>query len=467
MTSLLPLKRRSASSRATFVQQIKLLGIIGIILLIFMVFLGTSLVLQFQQQVEFAESGVTLSLRPITQLQRELLRLTALVQADTDEFDSMVVELQKGFVESRFQVIPDTLTQDVGPEELVLFNEVETKWQSLQPLLEQWQADPTNPTLRISLIEGLVETEFLINNLVSRYDRFRLEKATVLTRAGQRLFTLLSIGFMLSIIFVGIVALSTYRFILDRQQNEKELKTYQNHLEDLVLIRTQELNEKNHILETTLNQLTESEEQHRLIANRLQQELVLARQIQQGLLPDSLPDQHNLEVVCYSTPAQAVGGDFYAYHTFEQGHFGMAIGDISGKGMSAALLMAITLASFQSVVKQTTTPTELVNQLEQAILPYTTRQNCALTYVEITPPQESTGHLKAINAGGISPIIKRNDGSVEWVDAQGIPLGTQLNIEANYQTVTTSLSRGDLVILVSDGVVESLNEAGEMFSFDI
>ncbi len=220
--------------------------------------------------------------------------------------------------------------------------------------------------------------------------------------------------------------------------------------------------------------LRESEARYRLIANRLQQELDLAWQIQQGLLPPSQPDWSGLDVVCYSQPAQEVGGDFYAYHAFEEGGFAIAVGDVSGKGMPAALLMAISLASLQGIVAQAFDPAELLTQLDQAIALYTntTRQNCALCYIEIRPlapsgPGKNKGSLMRVaNAGCIPPLVRRIDGAVEWMEIGGVPLGAGLGTELGYPETDLTLSPGDLVILSSDGVVEATTPAGEMFSFD-
>ncbi len=222
--------------------------------------------------------------------------------------------------------------------------------------------------------------------------------------------------------------------------------------------------------------LRESEERYRLIADRLQSRLIMAQQIQQGLLPPNQPDWPCLDVVCFSTPAQEVGGDFYTYHAFEDGRFAIAVGDVSGKGMPAALLMGISLAFFQSAVGQGFTPTELMVHLDQAIVPYTrtTRQNCALVYVEITPNlpnctdcRDAQSHtLWVVNAACIDPLVRRNDGSVTWLETGGLPLGLGFGEQLGYQDETLTLNKGDLMILVSDGVIEAKNAIGDMFGFE-
>jgi sigma-B regulation protein RsbU (phosphoserine phosphatase) len=100
-------------------------------------------------------------------------------------------------------------------------------------------------------------------------------------------------------------------------------------------------------------------------------------------------------------------------------------------------------------------------------------QNCALVYAEIAPmngPAESNDgaawQLRVANAGCVVPLVRRRNGVVDWVDAFGIPLGTRYGAHFGYTPVETTLEKGDMVILTSDGVVEATNWAGEMFGFE-
>lgn len=237
------------------------------------------------------------------------------------------------------------------------------------------------------------------------------------------------------------------------QQINQELEHLNVRLEELVEERTSELK--------TVNE-------------RLQRELNLARRIQQGLLPPPTPAwSDGPDVVCYSAPAREVGGDFYVYHALEGNllvdgkpvinSYAVAVGDVSGKGMPAALLMAVSLTSLQTVISHSFPARDLLAYLDQALVPYThtTQQNCALCYVELNDQT-----LYIANAGCIAPLIKRVNGSVEVVDVGGTPLGIGLGAQFGYQEVSLTLTKGDLVILTSDGVVEATNAAAEMFGFE-
>lgn len=222
-------------------------------------------------------------------------------------------------------------------------------------------------------------------------------------------------------------------------------------------------------------------ERERLLLLSIQRELGIAQEIQESLLPPPEPEWDDLEVICLTTPAREMGGDLYAYHAFERNEtsvgqpeaackYAVAVGDVSGKGMPAALLMAVSLASFRSIVVGKLSPSDFLGRMDNALADYThrSRQNCALVYLEITPPQTelSTGTVRLANAGCVTPLLKRVDGEVAWIEIGGMPLGVGLGAKTGYQEISLPLTKGDFIILTSDGIIEANNEAGEMFGFD-
>lgn len=205
---------------------------------------------------------------------------------------------------------------------------------------------------------------------------------------------------------------------------------------------------------------------------QMQAELRLASEIQRNLLPPSRPNWPTLDVLGYTRPVNEVGGDFYDYHQFvptpEQQHFALAVGDISGKGMPAALLMATSLAHLDSLLSRPMSPARRLAVLDSALVPYTrtTRNNCALCYVELRrPTRAEVWNLQVVNAGCIAPYIKRRNGDVIWLDVGGIPLGIGAGAEAGYQEAKETLTPGDMLIMTSDGVAEANNTANEIFGF--
>lgn len=275
--------------------------------------------------------------------------------------------------------------------------------------------------------------------------------------------------------------------ITERKRAEAELARHREHLEELVRERTSELTSANEHLQQEIAERRKIEQELRatyedikILNDRLQAELALARTIQYSLLPPSEPGWSELDVVCYSIPAYEVGGDFYTYYAFHhdssahgsafpEGRYALAVGDVSGKGMPAALLMAVSLASFQETIGQGLTPVDLLTHLDETIKPYnqTTLQNCAMLYVEICPANEAhscVAHI--VNAGCITPIVRRAQGDFEWIDVIGMPLGVGWGTSSGYQETRVTLQQGDMLILTSDGVVEAKNPDDEILGFE-
>ena len=208
---------------------------------------------------------------------------------------------------------------------------------------------------------------------------------------------------------------------------------------------------------------------------RMEDDMSFARDIQYSLLRPPRPDWGGVDAICYTMPARSVGGDFYAYHSFLDGRFALAVGDVSGKGVPAALLMATCLSQFDAALNMDLEPNERFNHLDRAIMPYTRLrgQNCALCYLEIQLPESPETHvypemgkLSLVNAGCIPPFIKRQTGKVEWPAIGGLPLGQGLGSLKGYRGMDLHLAPGDMIILTSDGVVEASNPEGELLGFE-
>ncbi len=229
-------------------------------------------------------------------------------------------------------------------------------------------------------------------------------------------------------------------------------------------------------IEERTSELQTANRHLKTLNDRLQRELELAQRIQRSLLPPSNPRWPDLDILCYTHPASAVGGDFYAYSNLKNGVYVVAVGDVSGKGMPAALLMAVSVTSFHTVTGNGFMPNELLVEMDRMIGPYTssTRQNCALVYAvlckqNVLSDSQSVDtcqyRLSIANAGCVTPIIRRAGGMAEWIDVGGIPLGVGLGRAAGYQEVELCLKDGDLIVLTSDGVIEATNAEQKMFGF--
>ena len=196
---------------------------------------------------------------------------------------------------------------------------------------------------------------------------------------------------------------------------------------------------------------------------RLRAGLALARDIQLGLLPTRPPDmRHGPAVQAHSIPAYEVGGDFYSYLALDDHRMAIAIGDISGKGVGAALMMALASSSVEALGRGIDRPAQLLSALNEQLISRlrANNMNAAVLYM-IVDTERSL--LRVANAGMIAPLLLR-DGRVTMIDAFGLPLG--MLPEARYTEITVDLLPGDVILLVSDGVVEAHRPDGELFSFE-
>ena len=287
--------------------------------------------------------------------------------------------------------------------------------------------------------------------------------------APLRLVGFASLGANRSIITVGTFVLSNVvlavflqRFsrslrealatALNRQQ---DLETYRDHLEELVGVRTAELTAVNGALQRVAHQLKEQNQE-------LLSSLELARDIQVGLLPNTVPwDRQRLNIESYSVPAFDVGGDFYTYAALDSHRMLIAIGDISGKGVSAALIMSLTLSLLEERMRQISDPGTLMTTLNRQLTPRLqhNRMNAALLCMVIDLEQHT---VAVANAGMIMPMMLRN-GTVQSIDVGGLPIGSIDNL--SYHTSEYRFDPGDLIVLMSDGIVEAHNMDRELFGF--
>jgi hypothetical protein len=199
------------------------------------------------------------------------------------------------------------------------------------------------------------------------------------------------------------------------------------------------------------------------LLEQLHQELLLASEIQKSLQPPPMLSWQGGEVIFYSKPSLEIGGDFYSYQTLSEDRFAMAVGDVSGHGIPAALFMAASLSIFSASMARNMRPCERLALLDEELEAYTDRnhQNCAFCYLELERNQ-----LLVANAGGVPPFVRRTSGEVDFIKAVGFPLGHGLGKEFGYQGVQTGIHGGDMIVLVSDGVVEAVGKDEEMFGFE-
>ncbi len=220
--------------------------------------------------------------------------------------------------------------------------------------------------------------------------------------------------------------------------------------------------------------------QEALEARQLQAEMEEARKIQTNLIPDTLPDIPGYEVAGHYEPRGPVGGDYFDCLELSTGNeWGLAIADVSGKGMQAALLMATLRAGLLSELSRGSTLNETQETSRKDELIDMALTLNSLLYVSGTEEKYATffyGHLNpetdtltTLNGGHNPPILIRNDGTTEWLgeDVGGLPLGMFPNdmvpLIADYEAEQVQLNSGDLVVFYTDGVTETVNIDDEFY----
>ncbi|HET9478585.1 MAG TPA: SpoIIE family protein phosphatase [Pyrinomonadaceae bacterium] len=197
----------------------------------------------------------------------------------------------------------------------------------------------------------------------------------------------------------------------------------------------------------------------RLERERLERELALASEIQQRFQPTAPPHVDGYELQGISFPCYEIGGDYYDFIEREDGRLVIALGDVSGKGTAAALLMSSLHAAIhaQSASHDSLVATiSAVNRYLADNIP--ANRFVTLFYAELDP---ESGALSFLNAGHNPPLIVHAAGTVEQLASGGLPLGIKPDVE--YREGRTQLQPGDVLVIYSDGVTEALSPAGEEF----
>jgi serine phosphatase RsbU (regulator of sigma subunit)/predicted ester cyclase len=195
---------------------------------------------------------------------------------------------------------------------------------------------------------------------------------------------------------------------------------------------------------------------------RVEQELKVAQSIQQASLPREVPTLEGWQISPFYQPAREVGGDFYDFFELEEGQVGIVVGDATGKGVPAALVVSATCSMLRAVAQAlgSSSPGEVLARVNETLLariPPSTFVTCFYAILEL-----KSGRLIYANAGHNLPCCRRHEEhAVVELNARGMPLG--LMPQMNYEEKETVLVPGESVLFYTDGLVEAHNPRGEMF----
>jgi serine phosphatase RsbU (regulator of sigma subunit) len=212
-------------------------------------------------------------------------------------------------------------------------------------------------------------------------------------------------------------------------------------------------------------QLVRQQQQQAQERERIEQELRVARLIQQTLLPKHVPDLPGYQLAAYYQPAREVGGDFYDFLNLENGHLGLVVGDVTDKGVPAAIVMATTRTMLRASAQRLDSPGEVLKRVNDVIVRDIPPNMFITCLYAILDPE--TGLLRYANAGHDLPYRRRRTsnggGGAEELRATGMPLGLLPGM--SYEEKEIILERGDSVLFYSDGLVEAHDPQRDMFGF--
>jgi sigma-B regulation protein RsbU (phosphoserine phosphatase) len=206
---------------------------------------------------------------------------------------------------------------------------------------------------------------------------------------------------------------------------------------------------------------------------QLERELEIAQGIQETLLPQVVPRVPGLDISGRILPAQQIGGDFFHFFFHRQDQFGLAVGDVSGKGIPAALYMAVAMTAIDAQISDQLSPGALLNKLQQILYNrlQENKMNVGLQVATFTRPDNNGRHptetgklLTLASAGMIAPIIATAEGC-QFVSVSGLPIGSPMS-DLVYDESQLTVEPFTAIIFTSDGIVEARNPAGELFGFD-
>ena len=215
-------------------------------------------------------------------------------------------------------------------------------------------------------------------------------------------------------------------------------------------------------LAAAFNKMAEDLERNQALVveqERLRRELELSRLIQTEMLPRKPLRLGAAEIIGLSIPAREVGGDFFNYFPLPDGRLALLVGDVSGKGVSAALLMANVQATLRARLPLETDLARLADGLDRDVDQNTPHSVYVTLFIAILDVERS--QLRYVNAGHNPQFLLRRNGGIEALSSTGMPIA--LYAGHGYQEAVVDVSAGDLLFFYTDGLVETENELGDMY----
>ena len=203
-----------------------------------------------------------------------------------------------------------------------------------------------------------------------------------------------------------------------------------------------------------------------IMRNKLEFDLRLASSVQRYLLPEKLPMSKTMQFAAKYSPQQLIGGDFYDFFNLPNNKIGIVIGDVSGKGISAAILMALCQTKLRDIAKSCDSPAKALRLLNSEMV-RAMRSDMFITMIYLIADSES-GEIKLARAGHERPLLARlgTDEPAQEIKSSGMAVGmvTEELFDEVIEDVSFTMSIGDALVLYTDGLTEAVNANGEEYS---
>jgi sigma-B regulation protein RsbU (phosphoserine phosphatase) len=248
----------------------------------------------------------------------------------------------------------------------------------------------------------------------------------------QQIRSMLAVPLQTDTRVIGLIYLDSPHFVHEFTKDDLNLLTV---MANVAAIRIEHV------------RLAEVEQAEKVLAAELQQ----AAEIQRRLLPETAPQVPGFDLAGYNAPCRTVGGDYYDFLTYPDGHVALLVADVAGKGMPAALLVSSLQARVQVLFEEYTDLAVRVTRLNRNIHTSCPKNRFITFFLGVLDP--ATGEMTYCNAGHNPPLVVRAHGGVERLDTNGLILGILPRSE--FTESKCKLEPGDLFVLFSDGVTEA------------
>ena len=378
----------------------------------------------------------------VNQLEQEIAHLKAAVE-ELSVLNELAIAASSALETNKIlDIIVEKSLQAVKAEQGSILLVTERSDKPLQTLIRQDDRSSLPSTYKVGIhITGWVlknRQPLLIEDLASD-NRFLTSE-----QEKKDIQTLLSVPIKFQGQLIGLLTLT----------NKKNLPSFSQ--EDLRLLS---------IIAAQSGQIIRNSQlqQDALEKERLAMEMATARQIQQALLPATIPDLPDLEIACYFNPAEEVGGDYFDFFPLNENQLGIVQADVSGHGASAAMIMTMLKGILHSITKNFLDLPTVLSQTNQ-VVHQTAPPETFITMIMLV--YDSNDHtLSFSNAGHNPPLLyQKNTNSLRYLELRGCALNCLP--DASYVLSKISLQPDDFMLIYTDGLTEAVNQNSEMFGYD-